>query len=97
MEADKMLLEDVRKAVEQLARSDKGRSAMRHLLKWLEDDGLSLDHENQAAAVTVLKGAWGAWAGTTRDLLREAIRARKPRRDMLAECQRRAGIDLENL
>lgn len=59
--------------VEQLSRSTKGRSAMRYVPAWLDDDGLALDHDNQEAICDLLDGAWGSGPGTVRDLMRDAI------------------------
>lgn len=46
---------------------------MRHLLAWLDDDGLSLDRQNQDAVINILEGAWGPYAGTARDYMREFV------------------------
>jgi len=68
-----MTLDDVRWAVQRLSRTSRGRSAMRHVLAWLEDDGLGLDCRNQADILTVLQGAWGAWPGSVREFMREQL------------------------
>jgi hypothetical protein len=60
-------------AVRQLSRSDKGRDALRAMLNWMNDTGLSLDQENQLAVITLLWGAWGSYPGTTRELMTEAL------------------------
>ena len=62
-------LEDLRYAVEYLARTERGRHAMQRLLAWFDDDGLGLDAYNQRAVLTVLEAAWGSWSGTARDLM----------------------------
>lgn len=60
-------------AANDLAKSNKGRSAMRHLLSWLDHDGLSLDFDNKERALTLLIGAFGSYPGTARDAMREAL------------------------
>lgn len=65
--------EVLREAAEQLSRSDNGRDALRRVLDWLDNSGLSLDHHNQKAVRTLLEGAWGSYAGTTRDVMHEAL------------------------
>ena len=65
--------QDVEEAVSHLARSRHGREAMQSLLSWLDANGCSLDQVNQECVFTVLEAAWGAYAGTTRDLMREAL------------------------
>ena len=66
---------DLTAAANQLANSRVGRNALRTVLDWLDADGLSLDGDNQAALLTLLDGAWGAYAGTARDAMREALGA----------------------
>lgn len=66
-------LQDLEHAVTILNRTDRGRNAMRHMLAWLDDDGLGLDGDGQVAARTLLNGAWDGWAGTARDLMRDAL------------------------
>ena len=63
---------DLQAAVDQLAKSERGRNAIRRLLDWLDADGLALDAPNQRAAITLLLAAWGPFPGTARDLMREA-------------------------
>lgn len=60
-------------AVAQLNKTDRGRSAMRHMLGWLDDDGLGLDEKNKSAALTLLLGAWGTFPGSARDAMRDAL------------------------
>lgn len=57
-----------------LATTDKGRDALRRVLDWLESSGLSLDSDNQQGILLLLDAAWGDYAGTVRDLMREALR-----------------------
>jgi hypothetical protein len=64
---------DVLEAVEQLAKSEKGLNAIRHLLAWLEGDGLSLDSNNQIAVFTLLAGAWNGFPGSAREFMREYL------------------------
>ncbi len=71
-----MVLDDVRTAVSRLSRTKKGSSALRHILAWLDDDGLALDQGNKAAVLTVLQGAWGAWPGTVRELIQGVVESR---------------------
>jgi hypothetical protein len=65
--------QNLEEAVARLRQTTRGRNTMRRLLEWLDDDGLGLDAENQFATMTIIKGAWGSWCGTTRDLMRQAI------------------------
>lgn len=64
---------ELRTAAQHLAKSDRGRDALRHVLEWLEASGLSLDERNQRAILTLLESAWGGWAGTARDAMHEAL------------------------
>lgn len=57
-----------------LNRSDKGRQAMRDLLAFLENGGISLDADNQLHVARLLTGAWGSYAGTTLEALRGRVR-----------------------
>lgn len=64
---------DIQDAVAQLAKSRKGRNAMRHVLAWLDDDGLALDEQNQEAISVLLQAAWSGLAGSSRDAMRAAL------------------------
>lgn len=65
---------EIYSAAEHLSETVRGENALRVLLAWLYDgDGLGLDAENQEAVLTLLHGAWGPWAGTVRDAMREAL------------------------
>jgi len=64
---------ELQAAAQQLVKSDKGRDAMRRVLDWLENSGLGLDVHNQVAILTLLAGAWGSYAGTTREIMHEAL------------------------
>ena len=59
-------------AIHQLARSERGRHALRVLLDWLDDGGIALDQRNQQAVMTLLYDAWRR-PGSTRDLMRDAL------------------------
>lgn len=61
------------RAIAILSRSPTGRNAMRHLLTWLDDDGLSLDHAGQNAIRAIELIARGRLAGTARDMMRAAL------------------------
>jgi len=63
----------MREAAKHLAASERGRSAMQHLLEWLDSDGLSLDSNDQGAVLVLLAGAWGSWPGSARDEMRQAM------------------------
>jgi hypothetical protein len=60
-------------AAQQLAKSDKGRDALRRVLDWLEASGLSLDGQNQQAILLLLEWAWEGKAGTVREVMHEAL------------------------
>jgi hypothetical protein len=64
---------EIEAAVNQLSRSDKGRAAMRDLLAFLDNAGLSLDELNRDAIFTLLAAAFTKYPGTARDLMREAL------------------------
>lgn len=68
-------IDPVQEAARQLARSETGRDALRHLLDWFDHSGLKLDARNQEAVCTLLAGAWGTRAGSTLDAMREAVPA----------------------
>lgn len=57
----------------QLAKSEKGQDALRRVVDWLENSGLSLDHRNQEAILALLDAAWNGYAGTVRDVMHEAL------------------------
>ena len=67
-------VEDLKRAVSNLDRSDKGRQAMRDLLAFLENGGISLDGDNQLHVACLLAGAWGNYSGTTLEALRSVVR-----------------------
>ena len=47
---------------------------MRDLLAFLENGGISLDTDNQRHVFCLLSGAWGNYAGTTLEALRDTVR-----------------------
>lgn len=63
----------VGQAARHLAKSDKGRKALRAVIDWLEDSGLSLDGQNQNAILELQRMAWEGWAGTVRDAMHAAL------------------------
>jgi hypothetical protein len=63
----------VRFACRHLAKSDKGRKALRAIVDWLEDSGLSLDGQNQNAILELQRMAWEGWAGTVREAMHAAL------------------------
>lgn len=63
----------LREAAEHLAKSDKGRDALRRVLDWLENSGLSLDSVNQDAILLLLDAAWNGWAGSAREVMHDAL------------------------
>lgn len=64
----------MRECVDQLAKSHVGRNAMRHVLSWLDEDGLLMDFDNREAITTLLAMAWGSYAGSARDAMRDALK-----------------------
>jgi hypothetical protein len=60
-------------AAQHLARSEKGRDALRRVIDWLEASGLSLDAQNQNAILELQRMAWEGWAGTVRDAMHDAL------------------------
>lgn len=66
-------VEDLTHAARALARTERGRNALRRLLDWLDEDGLGLDFVGQEAALTLLEGAWGKYAHSARDAMRDAL------------------------
>lgn len=70
----KLSIEQVEAAARQLARSGRGRMAMRGLLKWMEaSGGIGLDESNQEAVLTLLAAVWGPFSGSARDVMRDAL------------------------
>lgn len=65
--------EDMEQAVVILARSDRGRATMQGVLSLLDEHALGLDYHGQNAVLTVLRAAWGPYAGSARDLMRDTL------------------------
>jgi len=65
--------EQLCEAARHLAKSEKGRDALRRVVDWLEASGLSLDYVNQDAILTLLDAAWNGYAGTVREAMHEAL------------------------
>jgi hypothetical protein len=63
---------DLERWIKQLSKSAKGRNAMRHVLAWMDDDGLALDIHNQEAIWALIALCW-RYPGSTRDAMREAV------------------------
>ena len=58
-------IEDLEKAAGALARSERGRQALRDLRSFLTNGATGLDSENIAHVVTLLSGAWNGFSGST--------------------------------
>ena len=67
----KCTIGDIEKAAERLLQSEKGKQAAVDLLAMLENGAIGLDDQNQAAVIAILDGAWGEYAGTALDVLRD--------------------------
>lgn len=68
-----MIPDEISVAVGILSQSSRGRNAMRHALAWLDDDGLGLDQRSQEAVLALLDAAWGSYAGSVRDAMRDSL------------------------
>lgn len=67
--------QDLTEAAEQLARSERGRDALRRLRDWMEEgEVLGLDQNNQDAVLTLLCGAWDGLPGSAREAIHDALR-----------------------
>lgn len=64
---------DMEQAVEVLQGSERGLATLRGVLGLLDDSALGLDYRGQNAVVTLLQAAWGSYAGSTRDCMRDAL------------------------
>jgi len=64
---------EIRRAVSMLARSARGRDAMRDTLAMLDNGGIGLDQSGQIALVTLLTAAFTSHPGFARDAMREAV------------------------
>lgn len=63
--------EQIEQAINQLAKSDRGRDTMDDLIKFLETSAWGLDGKNQTAVITLLIAAWDSWYGTVLQSLRK--------------------------
>ena len=64
----------VTNAVAQLVGSDRGKQPAIDILAMLENGGISLDPDNQAAVIAILRGAWTGLPGTVLDqMMRAAV------------------------
>lgn len=68
--SDEQLMQE---SAARLSRSPVGRNAMRHVLEWLDEDGLLLDFQNREDLLRLLQMAWGSYAGTARDVMHAAM------------------------
>jgi hypothetical protein len=73
MADDRITETEVRRAVSMLARSERGRDAMRDALALLDNGGLGLDETGQVALITLLTAAFTAHPGFARDAMRDAV------------------------
>lgn len=64
---------DMEQAVEILQGSERGLATLRGVLGLLDDSALGLDYRGQNAVVTLLQAAWGPYAGSARDCMRDAL------------------------
>jgi hypothetical protein len=72
-ESRQQQVDGLRRAAQHLAKTDKGRDALRRVVDWLEASALSLDDMNKTAILLLLEGAWEGMAGTARELMHEAL------------------------
>ena len=56
-----------------LGKSERGSQALKDLLVFLENGACGLDSDNQVAVATLLLGAWGSHAGSTREIIQKEI------------------------
>jgi hypothetical protein len=74
-----MTRSEIHTAARQLARTPRGRNAIRRLLAWLEDTqdldlwGLDLDEIDKARVLTLIGAGWGREYLEARDAMRAAI------------------------
>lgn len=65
--------DQMEQAVEVLQGSERGRATLQGVLTLLDESALGLDHRGQNAVMTLLRSAWGPFAGSTRDCMRDAL------------------------
>lgn len=68
---------DMEQAVAVLCESRRGRDVMQSVLNLLDDHALGLDYPGQNAVLTLLRAAWGPFAGSTRECMADALEAAK--------------------
>lgn len=73
MKASQSQFQEIESAVQTLSRTERGREVMRQVLGMLDDAGVGLDLEGQAAVFTLLQATWGQYTGSARDAMREAL------------------------
>lgn len=73
MEYQAITPNEIESAVQTLTRTERGREVMRQVLGMLDDVGVGLDMEGQAAVLTLLQATWGQYTGSARDAMREAL------------------------
>lgn len=62
----------IQHCIKHLSVSERGRNSMRHVLNWLDQDGLLLDGDNKNAILILIDLAY-RYPGSARDMMREAI------------------------
>lgn len=72
MVVDEVTLKDMEEGARDLCFSSRGRIALSALEKFL-DDVSGLDHHNQQAVLAIIRGKFGAFAGSAHDVVRDAI------------------------
>lgn len=68
----------LRGAAQYLAQTIRGRRALRKLSECIDDEFSGLDHRNQAALFALLHASWGAYAGTTREVIHQTLTGESP-------------------
>ena len=67
--------EILEQAVDRLSKTEHGKNAIRHILKFMDDGVTCPGVDNQEAVFTILRYAWGGFKGSARELMRKAIHA----------------------
>lgn len=68
-----MSANEIKAAIDQLMRSERGELAVVGLAHWIEDHGIGLDEQNQNAVITLLQAVWGPQRGTARGMVLDAV------------------------
>lgn len=84
MKSQNLTEADIDGAAQRLARSERGRNALRDVIALLNNGGIGLDSENQQAVMTLLYAAFTDWPGYSRDAMRNVIVARERLADINA-------------